>query len=825
MGGGESPGVWYENAAARGFGVRGEVIKDDIERLFDGYHPGTGEALAQNHGKADRRAAIDLCLSVPKDVSALWAVSDALERRQIEAAFGRAVDETLRYVSDEFGASRRGQGGYDREHVDLLVAIFTHRQSRGPDPQIHAHCLVLNTARRADGSPGTIDAGPLLQAKKIIGAYFRSALANELGITLEADQKFSFRVAGVPEALSEHWSSRANEIEAEARARGVDGGAAKAYVAIETRRAKDERPLAEVKEEWRETARQYVFDAHDVQQIFGRPRAALTPSRVVETIDQALQVAVERLTSEQAHFTKADLTRAVLIATAPQGIAPREVLKRVEETLGHERFINLGDRRFTTKEIYHGIERAALDAAKRLGYQHPSRTVSERRVEKAIAQEPRLNGDQREAVKMVCQGADLTLIQGGPGSGKSMLFSVARHAIEKDGGNVMGLTPSNRAARELEKSAGVKSYTIDRFLFDREHTALDAAKHHAKILVRTAFGLPTWKPPKLDVNRRTTIIIDECAMCNSDKLSRAIRHAEKAGCRVVLVSDHRQLPAIGQGGLFRELWEQARDDQKTELTDIMRQRQEWARKAIRQVGQGEAQAALATYKEWGQLHVLPTGDLAERELVEGWMRAGIANPRDNLILAATNADVARLNGKAQACRWEAGQLGYRSVEVGEERIHEGDRILFTDTKKCLGLVKSEFGTVTRIERLSQRLTVQIDGQDELVRFSLREFASLRLGYAATVHRAQGMTLEQDAYVLVGGSMQSREMTYVQISRAGGETHLFCDEQTAGRDESELTRMVGRCEEKFSAHAMEQDDLRGHGERRPEQDAGLHLSIG
>ena len=199
---------------------------------------------------------------------------------------------------------------------------------------------------------------------------------------------------------------------------------------------------------------------------------------------------------------------------------------------------------------------------------------------------------------------------------------------------------------------------------------------------------------------------------------------------MVLVGDHRQLPAIGPGGLFRELWARAHDEQKTVLTEIVRQREAWAREAIHQVGQGEAQAALATYKERGQLHVLPTREDAERELVEGWMRAGIANPRDNLILAATNADVARLNGKAQACRREAGQLGYRSVEVGEERIHEGDRILFTDTDKRLGLVKSEFGTVTRIERLSGRLTVQIDGQDDRpVRFSLREFDSLRLGYS------------------------------------------------------------------------------------------------
>ena len=170
--------------------------------------------------------------------------------------------------------------------------------------------------------------------------------------------------------------------------------------------------------------------------------------------------------------------------------------------------------------------------------------------------------------------------------------------------------------------------------------------------------------------------------------------------------------------------------------------------------------------------MLPTREEAERELVAAWMRAGIANPRENLILAATNADVARLNREAQASRWEAGQLGYRSVRVGEETIHEGDRILFTDTDKRLGLVKSEFATVTRIERLSGRLTVQLDGQEELVRFSLREFDSLRLGYAATVHRAQGMTLEQDAYVLVGGSMQNREMTYVQISRAGRDASVL-----------------------------------------------------
>ncbi len=93
--GGESPGTYHLNEAAVEWGLHGTVEKQDFERLLYGYHPKTGEPLAQNHGKDDRRAALDLCLSCPKDVSALWAVAGDAERRLIEQAFERAVDQTL----------------------------------------------------------------------------------------------------------------------------------------------------------------------------------------------------------------------------------------------------------------------------------------------------------------------------------------------------------------------------------------------------------------------------------------------------------------------------------------------------------------------------------------------------------------------------------------------------------------------------------------------------------------------------------------------------------------------------------------------------------
>jgi ATP-dependent exoDNAse (exonuclease V) alpha subunit len=336
------------------------------------------------------------------------------------------------------------------------------------------------------------------------------------------------------------------------------------------------------------------------------------------------------------------------------------------------------------------------------------------------------------------------------------------------------------------------------------------------MVARAALGLPTWKPPKLDITRRTTLIVDEAVMVDNDKLARALRHAEKAGCRVVLAGDPKQLASIGQGGLFREIYERARDEQKTTLTKIVRQGESWAREAIHQVGQGDAAQALKTFAENGRLHVAPTRDDAERRLIERWKEGGMTNPRDNLILASTNVEVDRLNQRAQEAVRETGRLGVRSVQVGQQRIHEGDRILFTDTNKRLGFVNSDFAIVTHVERLTRKLTVQIDGQENPVTFSLRKFDAVRLGYAATVHRAQGMTLEQNVYVLAGGSMQNREMTYVQISRAKCETHLFTDEAAAGRDLAELERLVKRSDEKFSAHGIAREEEERQKRQREQQ---------
>ena len=123
-GGGESPGQWHDNAAVEAERFHGEVVKEDIERLFDGYHPKTGEQLAKNHGRDDRRAAIDMCISVPKTVSALWAAADESRRRELEQAFGRALDKTLAYVNAECGY-RQGQGATNERMLICLLRYIS----------------------------------------------------------------------------------------------------------------------------------------------------------------------------------------------------------------------------------------------------------------------------------------------------------------------------------------------------------------------------------------------------------------------------------------------------------------------------------------------------------------------------------------------------------------------------------------------------------------------------------------------------------------------------------------------------------------------------
>lgn len=158
-----------------------------------------------------------------------------------------------------------------------------------------------------------------------------------------------------------------------------------------------------------------------------------------------------------------------------------------------------------------------------------------------------------------------------------------------------------------------------------------------------------------------------------------------------------------------------------------------------------------------------TRDTARAELVKGWERAlGDSPDQSQIILTHTNDEVRQLNELARGTLREAGQLGDDvgiNTERGERNFASGDRIMFLRNDRGFG-VKN--GTLGKIEQVSpQSMSVGLD-DGRNVRFDLKDYAHIDHGYAATIHKAQGMTVDRTHVLATPGL--DHHAAYVALSR-------------------------------------------------------------
>jgi len=129
---------------------------------------------------------------------------------------------------------------------------------------------------------------------------------------------------------------------------------------------------------------------------------------------------------------------------------------------------------------------------------------------------------------------------------------------------------------------------------------------------------------------------------------------------------------------------------------------------------------------------------------------------------------------------------YQGRKIG---FMQQDRLLFRKNSAALGVKNGTLGTVEQIkidQDGSYRLQVKLD-DGKTIEFSPNtkenQYDAIEHGYALTTHKSQGITVDK-AFVLIGGSMQDRETSYVQMSRARHETKIFL---TSSQVEDELDR--------------------------------------
>ena len=475
------------------------------------------------------------------------------------------------------------------------------------------------------------------------------------------------------------------------------------------------------------------------------------------------EIALDAITRQQATFTRRDLAQFAFrhsdgkdqfdqvmsaVRSAPELVA-----------LGKD---GRGEDRFTSQDMIdteQRLECAADRLANRVGHGLPA---MEQSLRSTAGSEGLVLGSQQEAALAHITGdKDIAIVVGYAGTGKSAMLGVARDEWERAGYQVRGAALSGIAAEGLEGGSGIASRTIASMEYQWDH------------------GRELLGP-------RDVLVIDEAGMIGTRQMERVLSAAERAGAKVVLVGDAEQLQAIEAGAAFRALAER---HGAAEISEVRRQHEGWQRDATRALATGRTGEAVHAYAEHGMVQAADTRDEARAELVDQWDAQRSADPdKTRIILTHTNAEVRDLNLAARDRLRGAGELGDDvrvAAERGPREFASGDRIMFLKNERGLGVKNGSLGKVERVSPDSMAVRLD-DGRS--VAFDLKDYAHVDHGYAATIHKSQGVTVDQ-AHVLATPGMD-RHSAYVALSRHrdGVQLHYGRDDFT---DQRELVRTLAR----------------------------------
>ena len=498
-------------------------------------------------------------------------------------------------------------------------------------------------------------------------------------------------------------------------------------------------------------------------------------------------VALDAITHQQSTFTQRDMAK--FAHRHSDGLdqfnevtgAMRSALNLVE--LGKDA---RGEDRFTTRAMIEAEQRLHRAAELMAERQRHEVNKADRQVALARAQARGLvlSGEQADALAHITDGRDLGIVVGYAGTGKSAMLSVAREAWEATGYEVRGVALSGIAAENLESGSGIASRTI-------------ASIEHG------------WQQGRDLLTARDVLVIDEAGMVGTRQLERVLSHAAEAGAKVVLVGDPQQLQAIEAGAAFRSIHERHGG---AEIGEVRRQREDWQRDATRDLANGKTGNALEAYRSHDMVHEAQTREQARGDLIDRWDRDRQASPdRTRIILTHTNDEVRALNEAAREQMRAAGDLGNEvrvTVERGDRNFASGDRLMFLQNERGLGVKNGTLGTIDQVSTHSMSVRTD-DGRS--VTFDFKNYNRIDHGYAATIHKAQGMTVDR-AHVLATPGMDTHS-SYVALSRHRDNVELHY-----GRDDfanqDRLARTLSRDRAKDMASDYERaDPAQSYAERR------------
>ena len=769
-------------------------------------------------------AGFDLTFTPVKSVSALWAVAPREMSQQIEAAHESAIAAAINYLEKHACFTRVGTGGVAQvDGHGLIAAQFTHRDSRAGDPNLHTHVAISNKVATT-GADGTIkwlalDGAALYRnnvpASEVYNTVLEAQLREKIGVRFserpsEDRSKRPIReIDGMDDRLAQRWSSRSAAIKVRsaelARTFQADHGREPTAIeaislaqqaTLETRAAKHE-PVshADQRSGWRSEAIG-ILGSHEelsklVASITGHTPAVRTTELdmawAATTADHVLGIVSRKRSRFQRHNIRAEVLRQVRAANPDTSridelvetvtdiacgtgmsidlsgaanidpaaeIAPQEMRRRdgLDVHTRHESTL------FTTE--------AVLDAEARivaLAQRSDGVAVDEEHVEMALLESSAngrdLNAGQRSLVRaMATSGAKLQLALAPAGTGKTTAMKALTVSWQNAGGRVVGFAPTAAAAAVLRQDILTTTDTLAKFV---------------DITRRLRDGHPVAVPEWYSaIGEHTLVIVDEAGMTGTLDLDEAVSALADRGATVRLIGDDQQLASVASGGVLRDIHDRVG---ALSLSQVVRFRDPAEGAASLALRDGD-DAALGFYLDNGRVHVGSIATATDNAYT-AWA-ADYEGGMDAIMLAPTRELVAELNTRARTDRLAATDepVGLQALLADGLHASVGDTVRTRSNDRRNALSRTDW------VRNGDRWIVENVGADGslLVRhLELGRTVTLdpdyvqsatELGYAGTVHSAQGSTADTCHVVATGD--ETRQLAYVALTRGRQANHLY-----------------------------------------------------
>lgn len=479
---------------------------EKLQSLFDKY--------TEMISKSSDRAGLDMTFSAPKSVS-IAALVDG--DKELLNAHKEAVKFSLDYVEKNFIGSRVGPR--DKQEFEatknMTAAMFHHGTSRMQDPQLHTHCVVVNTTFDSTGKWKATFNDHIYNNAMLIGTIYQKKLADlviKLGYEIEVNDNGTFNIVGYTEEQINFFSKRSNQVKDIIEKNEMSDSAKSKNIAVLINRPQKETLSA------KEQYKLWQLDAKKLNIIHPEKKPKSRYKRTNWSfannhISESFSVWDENKLLYETLKANMDTTNIEHILN--------NYVNKSNVILVNSDGKKVG---FTNSDIIKMEKELIALMTEDKGKCSPI-TTSNVLDEIAIARD--FSAEQTNAFKMALTNNDsITAWHGVAGSGKSHVLKDIVSISKNENYEVVGLAPDGITAKLMNEGIGSKAQTIDSFLRRKE-----SAKHKKQL----------W-------------IIDESGKISSEKMLALFKKKKKFDdVKILLVGDTRQIGAVSAGSPFKLL--------------------------------------------------------------------------------------------------------------------------------------------------------------------------------------------------------------------------------------------------------------------------------